>query len=89
MPNLLSHAKKPHILSLHRSKSGPLALLVTMLCGACILPFLLAMLPLLLLWPLTLAVVSVSSWRKSRPSLPMHQLTRRTSLCIYVYQLTR
>lgn len=50
-----------------------------MLCGACILPLLLTMLSLLLLWSLTLAVVSVSSWRKSRPSLSMHQLTRQVS----------
>lgn len=45
--------------SVRRRGRGPIALFFSLMLGSCILPFLLALLPLLLLWPITLFVLSV------------------------------
>jgi hypothetical protein len=54
-----SHTRTTHAHSVQKQGSGPLALLVSLFFGLCLLPFLLALVPLLLLWPLTLLVLSV------------------------------
>lgn len=53
-----------HTHSIQRRGSGPFALLASLLMTSCLLPLLLVSLPLLLLWPLTLAIVSVRACRE-------------------------